>query len=135
MEVRARRDQTGDLRAGLDDLLEVVEHEQQLALPDMPRQLFARAEGAGDLLQHELRVVQSCEPDPEDAGSKFRHELRRRLDRETRLARPPGPVKREQTRAFADACDDVRRIAGPPDERARRTGRFVLAIVFSGGKR
>src|SRR5205823_1671758 len=66
VEVRALREDVSDRRAAVDDLLEVVEDEQQFSLTDVAGEVVAGAEGAADLLEHELRIVEWRELDPED---------------------------------------------------------------------
>ena len=103
MEVRAGRDEIPDRGPRLDDLLEVVEDEQQLALADMAPQVVTGAEHARDLLEHELRLLDRRQLEPEDAGPELGHELRRRLDGEARLAGATRSGEREQPRSLADA--------------------------------
>ena len=108
--------------AAVDDLLEVVEHEQQLRRSPMcaASAVLARRASARSS-RRRARVAQRCEPDPEDAGRELGDELGRRLDREPRLAGAARPGQRDEASAVArSAPRSAATLAVPPDERARR---------------
>ena len=122
MEIRALREDVSDRRAAIGDLLEVVEDEQQFSLTDVAGEVVAGAEGAADLLEHELRIVEWRELDPEDTRAELRHELGRGLDGEAGLARAARSCEREQSRSAADPVDDGRSVAGTTHEGAGGSG-------------
>ena len=99
-ELRARRDreQPGQVGRGVEQLLEVVEHEQQLAAAEDGGQALAlgRAELLGDLRRHARGVVERGELDEVRAVGEVRRGPVGELEREVRLADAAGPGQREQ---------------------------------------
>ena len=135
-QVRAGAEQRGELGRGLDHLLEVVEHEQQLALADVrgepvlrrrasarPSRRRAAGRGAAPSRTQNTPAVNS----PDELGG--------RLDREPRLARAARAGQRDQPRAVRGRARPTSATSRsrPTNELAGR-GRFVFEIVFSGGK-
>ena len=136
-EARARGDERGQLGRRVDDLLEVVERASSSSRSPMCSARPSRgADGSRDRLGHERRVAERGEADPEDAGAGSRgHERGADLDREARLPGAAGAGQRDEPRAAARSAR-----APPASSRSRPTkelagrGRFVFAIVRSGGK-
>ena len=100
---RARRDSC-DRRCGLDDMLEVVEHEQELAAPQMPAKILLErlAIGHADAKslcgggQDEILVLQRREADEHDAVGEIVEKPGGDLDRDSGLARPAGSGQRDE---------------------------------------
>ena len=93
-----------DDRAGIDDLLEVIEHEQQLLVPKVIlERLKQRAIGrdsqpksVGDLLSQRFGVGQGRQIDePHTIGEAWK-DCRRDLEAQSRLARAPRPGQGQQ---------------------------------------
>ena len=80
-----------ELGRRLDDLLEVVEEEAELALADVLGETVLGAEGLGDRLGDESGVAEGGEPDPEDACLVLGDERCGRLQCEPRLPCAAGP--------------------------------------------
>ena len=94
-------------RCGLDHLLHVVQHQQQLAVPEMSPQRIRRVlsrvapdlERRGDLGQHHLRVGHRAEVDEERPVGESIQDLRRHADRQPGLAGATRADDRHQARA------------------------------------
>ena len=111
-----------ELGRGLDDLLEVVEQQQQLAVSPTcsARPSFAPSVCA-IVSRHERRVAQRGQADPEDAGLEGRARARRPTSSASRvLPEPPGPGERDEARAVPKQSDAARPAPGPADERGGR---------------
>ena len=67
LQVGTALEKVAELRSGVDEVLEVVEQQEQLAVADVPRERLLRADGLRDRLHDERRVAQRREPDPEHA--------------------------------------------------------------------
>jgi hypothetical protein len=65
-QIGAGRKERRELGRRRDDLLEVVDQDEQLALPDVLDEPVPRAEGSRDRLGHEGGITQCGKPDPED---------------------------------------------------------------------
>src|SRR5688500_9149454 len=102
-------------------MLEVVDHEEEFAISDGSCEAVLGPQRLCDLRGDERRVPDGRQPHPEDAVAELRHELGRRLDRESRLARPAGARQREQTSAALEQLEHVSLLLVSSDERARRT--------------
>ena len=87
-----------------------------------------------DRPRDERGIAQRGQAHPEDAGLVFGHQLCGSFDREARLARAARPGECHETSAVLEARKRPLELVVSADERARRRGRFVLEIVFSGGK-
>ena len=85
-EVRAGLDERREFRRRLDDLLEVVEQDQQLALADVFGKAVLGSQRLRDCRRNERGIAQRRERNPEDAVQELHHELRGGLDPEARLA-------------------------------------------------
>ena len=85
----------------------------------MLRQPILRAQCLRDLLAHERRLAQRSQADPEDPRLEARHELRRGLDREPRLAGATRPGERDEPGAVPDQLDELVPFPLPADERRR----------------
>ena len=96
VEPRAGAEQTGDVGRRFGQVLEVVEEQQHRVVPDVLAQLSPRSDRLPRRLQHELRVAQRSERNPEDARGVAVGRLRDCLQREPRLAGAAGPGQREQ---------------------------------------
>ena len=124
-ELRARRDgqQPGQVGRGVEQLLEVVEHEQQLAAAEHGGQAFAlgRAELLRDLRGHARGVVERGELDEVRAVGEVRRAPVRELEREVRLADPARPGQREQPHVrVGEQLGGGREIVLAAEQRRRR---------------
>ena len=99
-ELRARRrgQQAADLRRRVEELLEVVDHQQQRAAREQAHQPFALggAQLLRDLGGDERGVGERGERDEAGAVGELRGEPVGQLDREAGLADAAGPGEREQ---------------------------------------
>ncbi len=114
----------------LQDLLEVVEDQQQLALRDEILQrlagrplppLLADADGRGDGRDHEGRIADRREVDEGDPVGKRGGDRGRDAHGEPGLPRPSRPGQREQVRS-PEQLDTSRDLPFPPHERGRLGG-------------
>src|SRR5207244_13294387 len=94
-KVRAGLDDRSEIRSGGDDLFEIVDDEEQLAIGDVRSQVITCPKCSCDGGHDERRVAQSGKADPEDAGLECWDQFRGRLDRETRLARSTRSAQRQ----------------------------------------
>ena len=88
------REHVCDRGSRIEEVLEGVEHEQELAFAQEAWQVVGGAEGLRDLREDELAVRQPDERHPEDAVVQRAVELGGDLEREPRLAgarRAPSP--------------------------------------------
>ena len=97
-------DERTELRRGLDHLLEVVEQQEQLPLPDVLGQSVLRPERLGDRLDDEPRVTQRSEPDPEDAALNSGTSSAAASIASRVFPDPPGPGQRHQSRAIRSSA-------------------------------
>jgi hypothetical protein len=95
-QVRRGLDERGELRSSGDQVFDVVEQQQELALADVLGDAVLGTEGLRDRVEHERRIAQRGEPDPEHAIPMLGHELRCGLDREPRLAATAGAGQRHE---------------------------------------
>ncbi len=101
LQPAGRRQQRGHRSGGVGDLLEVVEHEQQVlvakVVPEGLDDRFARAvvhlQDVGDRLRDELGIGHRRELDEVHAAGEEVALQRRELDREPGLPGAPGPVR------------------------------------------
>ena len=119
-EVRARGDERGQLGRRRDDLLEVVDEEQELALADVLGEAVAGAHGPGDRLADERRVAERGEADPDGAGAEVGDERGAGLERQAGLPGAAGAGQREEPRAAGDPREHRLELLLPADEGARR---------------
>ena len=104
LDVGRGRGDARDQRCGLDDVLEVVEHEQELAALQMPAKIHlerlvarrADAESLGGGGQDEILVLQRREADKHDAVGEIVEKSRGDLDGDSGLARPAGSGQRDE---------------------------------------
>ena len=117
-----RLEQLADPRRRVDDLLEVVEHEQRLAIGQVageavercrPRRFHER-EARRDRRDDQLRIADRVEGDEPRAILELAGHPSRELDRQPRLARAAGTGQRDQALLAARA-----RQARPAPTRAR----------------
>lgn len=124
LHIRAGREEpVDDLRARVDQVLAVVEHDeepppQQVVgerLADVPAGLLAHPENVGHRFRDELRIRQRSEVDKPSAVGKVAEKLGPHLQREPRLAHAAGSRERHEPglgQRIADAGD----VVVPPDE-------------------
>ena len=126
-----RNEQIAQRRCRLEQVLEVVEHEQRLLVVqelgqhvcERLRAGFGDAEGLRHRRQHELSVRYPDEPDHENAVGELLDQLRAGLEREPRLPRPGGPGQRDQPHLLlAHQARDRRELVLAPDQRRRLNG-------------
>ena len=122
----AARQQVGELRRGVEELLEVVEQEQELLRRAMcSASSPLRAEHLGDRVHHERGVTNRGERDPPDAAGEALRDLGRRLSGEPGLPVPPGPVS-VSIRLVREQADHLGELALTTEERRRRHGQIRL---------
>jgi hypothetical protein len=119
-ELARRGEQRREPRCGVEQVLEVVEHEQQPLPAQVLDQVFARADGLRDLRQHELRVGDARERHPVDGVESLPDELGRDLEREPRLARAAGAGDRDEARPVLEHAEEFAQLAFAAEQRARR---------------
>jgi hypothetical protein len=119
-QVRTPFDERGELRRGIDHLLEVVEEQQELPLADVLQEPVLRPERLRDLVRDQYRVAERRQADPEDARLELRNERGGGLDREPSLARAARSGQRQQPGAVLKQRRDLRDLRLPADERAGR---------------
>ena len=134
-KVGAGPKQRGEQRRPVNDLLEVVQQEQQLALADMRSELLLGAQRLCHRLKDEGGISKSGETDPENAVSVFGDELPRRLEREPCLARAARPDSVTNLAPFRSSETTSATSRPLPTKELAGRGRLVFEIVFSGGKR
>ena len=113
-----------DLGDAVEQLLEVVEHEQQRAVVQLrvQRRVVSDAERVRDRRNEQRRVGHRREVDEHGAVSQRRRELLGDGERESRLARAAGAGQRHEPRVRAKQRRDRRGLDPPADERRRRRG-------------
>jgi hypothetical protein len=117
-------------------VLAVVEHDQRLGIGQMidqqlyglPPPVLAKAEGRGDDLGDETRLLYGGQLHPPDAGGKIRSAAQADLDGEATLADPAHAGDRHQT-ASPDRGQDVGELAGPADEGGQRRGQVARGRI------
>jgi hypothetical protein len=98
-------------------LLQVVEHEQELLLADVRRQLLLRPQRLGDRVDDQFWISHRRQPDPEHAGAELAHQLPRRLERQSRLPRPTRAGERHDPRRLVlNERDNLRHLLLAPHE-------------------
>ena len=121
----------GDQWGGGGDLLEVVEHQQQVAVAQGVDQAFdegavarlADAECLGDDRRDEVGVGQRRQVDEGDTVGEHAADLRGDAQRQPGFAHPARPGQGDQAhRGPAEQGDDQRHLALPPDEGGERRG-------------
>ena len=120
LQVGAGVDERGKLGCCLDDLLQIVEHEQELTLTDVGGQAVLAAQHLSHLLADESGVTERRQPHPVDARLEVGHELRGRLDGKPRLAGAAGPRQGEDAGALSEQRDDL--LCLPVSAHERRRG-------------
>ena len=128
-QLRRGREQLRDDRRGVEEVLEVVQDQQQVALAHEPRQRLgdrlpgrrAQVECLRDRGRDELAVADRRERHEAGAVGEPLLQPAGDLEREPRLARPAGAGEREQARARPmEQLAQVLELALAPDERAGR---------------
>ena len=100
VEPGADAEQAGDVGRRLGQVLEVVEEQQHRRVADVLGQPIPRSDRLPRRLQHELRVAQWSERNPEDTAGVALRRRGGRLQREPRLAGATGAGQGQQ----ADVC-------------------------------
>ena len=130
-QLRRGREQLRHDRRGVEEVLEVVEDQQQVALAHEPRQGLAdrlpgrraQVERLRDRGRDELAVADRRERHEAGAVGEPLLQAAGDLEREPRLARPAGAREREQARARPmEQLAQVLELALAADERAGRGG-------------
>src|SRR5581483_10372271 len=118
-----------DPRRRVDQLLEVVEHEQERLRAELSRDRAGALdlERVSDLLGHELRIAQRREVD--EARRQLGGELFGDGDREARLAGAARTGQRDEPRVAAEQRGDRRELEPAPDQRRRRNGQPRLEAL------
>ena len=138
VQARARGEQRRDVVGRVGHVLEVVEHEQERAVGDVPGDVLLGAERLRDGRQDELRVVERRERHPEDAVREAVGRGARRLQREACLADAARAGERQQARlARAQEVGERVELAGAAEERRRGDGQVgaVEALAAAGTRR
>ena len=122
-QVRTGPQQRRQLDRRLDHLLQVVEHEQELLVADVPRELLLRPQRLRHRVHDQRRIADRRQPDPEDPGSELAHQLPGRLERQPRLPRSTRAGERHQPRRLVpNERDNLRHFLLAPHERGERHG-------------
>ncbi len=125
----AMKNEIRELRAPLEQMLRIVEHEQQLLrgkivaerLDHGPRGLLLDLERPGYDLRHEMRIRERGELHQPDSVGKRVDQAARHFDGQARLARTAGPAQRHQPirrhqllelRDLVSATDETRQLIG-----------------------
>ena len=122
---RTRREQRRDVAGGPDHLLEVVQQEQALGVPEMPGELVIGADRVRDRGEDVRRVADRREPDEPDPVRERGRRLAGDRDGEPRLADPARPGDGDETTVAGHEPEDVCELLLAADERVRGDGRFV----------
>ena len=136
LDIRAVGEEVGDERRRVDDVLEVVEHQEQASRPQIGAQRrsielgggFANAEGAGDGGGHHRRGRDRRQRDEPDAIGVRLDQIGGHMQGQAGLAGATGSGEREQadTGLFQPAAD-LRRQRFATDER-RQLRRQVMGL-------
>jgi hypothetical protein len=119
-QVRAGLDEVGERGRGTEDLLEVVEDEEHLALADVIGEEVGGAEGLRDLPGDQRRVADRRELDPECPRLLIGYELGGRLDREPGLAAAARPREGDEPSPVTDQGHELVYLLLAANEGARR---------------
>jgi hypothetical protein len=120
-EPGAGRKKAGDFGGGLDDMLEVVEHEEQRPIGDGRGEIAADPERMRGRCRHELRVTQRGQWHPPDAVPITTGDFDGCLRGEPGLAAAARSGQGEQTNVVAhDQADDLVQFARTAEKRRRR---------------
>src|SRR6476660_2924261 len=131
LKVPTGGEQPSELVRCIDQVLEVVEHEQEPAVADAVDKAISRFERLSGYLEHELRVAQRSKRGPEDAVGILVGRFRRRLEREPRLAGSGRAGQRHQARDPAsEQGRHLAELSMAPQE-ARRGNREVRLLKAS----
>ena len=96
LQVRTGREQLRKSLRRCDHVLEVVEQHEQPPVGDVLGKTVPGLNGSGCLLEDEVRVTDGGERNPPDTVRVAVGNLRRGLQRETRLPRPARPGQRKE---------------------------------------
>jgi hypothetical protein len=116
LRVRRARQQLGDRRRGLHDLLEIVEEHEQPLVADVLEQLALRADPGLDGVSDERRISKGLERNPVDAVGEGFGPVRGDLQREPRLPAAARTGERHQP-AGAHQLAELSELPRTPDER------------------
>ena len=120
-QLRTGGDRLGDAASRLEQMLEVVEHEQQPLVPDSRRQGVLRTEGLGGGGLDEPRICERGERHPPDTVVVVVCGGSGPLQREPGLAASAGPGQRDQPDVgMPEQLGQLLELAGPADEPRRR---------------
>ena len=126
-QVRARSEDRADAGRRLEQVLEVVEHEQQPAVGDVLGSVAPGSERRADRRHDEARVADALQVHPPGAVRVGLDELGGRLQGEPRLARAAGAGERHEARAgTGDERQDVGELALTAEERRCLDGEVRL---------
>ena len=132
-QARSRGDSSG---AAVNDLLEVVEQEQELALADMRSELLLGAERLCHRLKRRGRDLEERRDRPRKRRFGIRGRASPADSSASRvLPAPPGPDSVTNLAPFRSSETTSATSRPLPMKELAGRGRFVFEIVFSGGKR
>ena len=121
LSARARSHERCDIAGGVDDLLEVVEHEQRPPVAEERGRVALGADRARDRGEDERRIAKRRQVDEPDAVGERVPRLARRREREASLPDPAGTRERDDPRAvIREQAPDVGELHLAPDEGVRR---------------
>lgn len=122
-QVRTGPQQCGQLDRRLDHLLQVVEHEQELLVADVGRQLLLCPERPRDRVHDQRRIPNRRQSDPEHSGGKVAYQLPCRLDRQPRFPRPTRADESQEPRGLVpNERDNLAHLLLAPYERGKGQG-------------
>ena len=123
---RAGLEQLSKLGRGIRDLLEVVQHEQKLAIGDVLCEAGLRAQGLGERLGDERRIAYGRQIRPEHSGREGGHEVRGDLERQPCLARTTRPGERDEARPVLQHLPQFDALLRPADQRRGGPGQVRI---------
>jgi hypothetical protein len=118
LQIRAEGEQLPEVACRVDQMLEVVEEKEQPAVGDALGEPVSRLDRLRGLLQHELRVAERRERNPEKAVRIPIRGFRRSLKRKPRLPRAGRARQREQANVTArEQARHLVELPLPPEKR------------------
>jgi hypothetical protein len=116
VQVAACLNEVSQLRSSLENLFEVIEHKQHLALGDVFVDSIVCSESACNRVEHKRRITDHRQGHPENARLELGNKLCGGLQREPSLARTPGSREGGKPGALGDERGDLGDLPFSTDE-------------------
>ena len=138
LQIRCRGEKRANSRAGIEELLEVVEDEEEVLVAQVVLQRlgerlagpFPHRKRLGDRRDEEMRIADRGEVDEEDSVLEIRDQFRRHLERETGLAGATRSRERDKPNALsAQEGNGLLHLLLAPDQH-RRLNRQIRGPPF-----